>query len=169
MFFFMQVRWSFVFTTMVFNLTLPAVMHNRFFLNVVPNIVTSHLLHTLILETGLVGNTAQQIESASQLKRHTYLIQPVIQGYALLPLHNTFSMFVTPTPKIELKYCHFTYCKLGQGQLHLQLPLSILCYVIVRSSLWGAGTKVHITHIITNTYYVNAHIADHSGWGEKDT
>lgn len=104
----------------VFNLSSPAVVHNRYYLDVVPNVVTSHLLHTLILETGLVCNTAEQIESASQLKRHTYLIQPVIQGYALLPLHNTLSMFVAPTPKVELKYCHFTYWKPGQGQLHLQ-------------------------------------------------
>lgn len=98
-----------------FNLSSPAVVHIRYYLNVVPNVVTSHLPHTLILETGLVCNTAKQIESASQLKRHTYLIRPVIQGYALLPLHNTLSMFVTPAPKVAVKYCHFTYCKARPG------------------------------------------------------
>ena len=106
----------------IFSLSSPAAVHNRYYLDVMPTVVTFHLLHTLILATGLVCNMAEQIESASQLKRHTYLMQPVIQGYALLPLHNTLSMFVTPTPKVELKYCHFTYCKPSQGQLHLQLP-----------------------------------------------
>lgn len=87
----------------------PVATKNRYYLNVVPNVVTSHLLLAPILETGFVCNTAEQIESASQLKRHTYLIRPVIQGHALLALHNTLAMFVTPAPKVVLKYCHFTF------------------------------------------------------------
>lgn len=141
---------------MASNLSSTAVVCNRYYLNAVPNVFTSHLLRTLILGTGLVCNTAEQIESASQLKRHTYLIRPVIQGYALLPLHNTLSMFVTPVPKVTLKYCHFTYCKPRPVQ-PLATPFrSLLPSVIVRGSVWCANTKVHITHIITNAYYVNA-------------
>lgn len=112
---------------------------------------------------------AEQIESASQLKCHTYLILPVIQGYALLPLHNTLSMFVTPAPKVSLKYCHFTFYKPRPAPPLATLFCSPLLSVIVRSSLWGTNTKVHITHIITNAYYVNVHIADHSERGGKDT
>ena len=142
----MQMELSFYhYGFVVLNLALPAVVHNTYYLNAVPNIVTSHLLHTLILETGLVGNTAEQIESASQLKRCTYLIQPVIQGYALLPLHNTLSMFATPTPKVELKYCHFTYCKLGPGQLHLQLPLSFLCCFMLLSGVFSGALTLKFT------------------------
>lgn len=82
-----------------FNLSPPAVMHNWYYLDVVPIVATPHLLHTIILETGLVCSKAEQIESASQLKRHTYLIRPVIQGYALLPLHNTLSHVCNPGPR----------------------------------------------------------------------
>lgn len=81
-----------------FNLCLPAVMPNRYYLRAVPTGATPHLLYAIILETGLVCSKAEQIESASQLKRHTYLIRPVIQGYALLPLHNTLSHVCNPSP-----------------------------------------------------------------------
>ena len=154
---------------MTSNLSSPTAVCTRYYLNVVPNVVTSHLPHTLIFETGLVCNTAEQIESASQLKRHTYLIRPVIQGHALLLLHNTLSMFVTPAPKVALKYCHFPYCKPRPAPPLATSFCSPLLSVFVGSSLWGASTKVHITHIITNAYYVNAHIADQSERGGKDT
>lgn len=114
-------------------------------------------------------HTTEQIESASQLKHHTYLIQPVIRGYALLPLHNTLSMSVTPAPtEVEPRHCHFTYCTpqptLPPGSL---LFVILLLSVIVESFLQGLNTKVHITHIIMSAYYVNAHISDHSEGGEK--
>lgn len=96
---------------MAFNLSSPAAVHYGHHRNISPNVVTSHLLRTLILDTALVCNTVRQIESASQLKHHSYLIRPVKQGYALLTLHNTLSMFVNPAPKEALRYCHVTYGK----------------------------------------------------------
>lgn len=120
-------------------LSSPAVAYNRYYLDAVPNAVTSHLLHTFILETGLVCITAEQIESVSQLKRHTYLIWPVIQGYALLPLHNTLSMFATLAPEAASEYCHFAYCKPRPAPPPAnRFFLLLLLSVIVRSSLWGA-------------------------------
>lgn len=148
-----------------FYLSAPVVMHNRYYLDVVPVVTTPHLLHTIILATGLVCNKAEQIESASQLKCHTYLIRPVIQGYALLPLHNTFSTFVTSAHKAVL-YCHFTYCKLRPAPPQATAVHSQLLAVIVWSSLWGTNTKVHITHIIT---YALLCKCTHSRSGEKDT
>jgi len=112
---------------------------------------------------------AEQIESASQLKRHTYLILPVIQGYALLPLYNTFSMFATRAAKVALTYCHFTYYKPRPAPPLATFFCFTLLSVIVRTSLWGSNTKVHITHIITNAYDVNVHIADHRERGGRDT
>lgn len=134
---------------MAFNLSSPDVVHNRYNLDVVANVVTSHLLHALILETGLVCNTAEKIESASQLKRHTYLIRPAIQGYALLPLHNTHSMFVTPCPKVALAYCHFTYCKPRPAPPLATLFRSLLLSVIVRSFSLG--------HLYLSSHYSNNH------------
>lgn len=136
---------------LAFALSLPAVMHNRYYLDVVPIVTTPHLLHTIILKTGLVCSKAEQIESASQLKRHTYLIQPVIQGYALLPLHNTISHVCNSAPKAVLYY-HFSYCK-PRPAPPLATPARFLFLaLIVWSFLWGANTKVHFTHIITNTF-----------------
>lgn len=89
------------------------IAYNRYYLDVEPDAVTSHLLHNLILETGLVCNTAEQIESASQLKHHTYLIRPAIRANGLLPLHNTLATFITPAPRVALTYRHFTYFKPG--------------------------------------------------------
>lgn len=101
---------------MAFALPLPAAIHNRYYLDVVPIVATPHLLHTIILETGLVCSKAEQIESASQLKRHTYLIQPVIQSYALFPLHNTLSHVCNPSPQGS---CIVISLIVTQGQLHL--------------------------------------------------
>lgn len=149
---------------MAFNLLSEAVVNNRYPLNVVPNVVTTHTLPTLFRQA---CNFAERIESASQLERHTYLILPVI----LYCLCITLSMFVTPNPppKVALKFCHFTYCKPRPAPRPASLFCSPLLFVIVRSSLWGADTKVHITHIITNAFHVNAHIADHSGRGGTET
>lgn len=134
-----------------------------------PNVFNSHLLHTLILETGLVCSTAKQIESASQLKHRTYLIRPVIRGHALLPLHNTLSMFVTSAPQGSVESIVISLI-VNRGQLHFFLPFLLsfsvgFCYCQEFSR--GRNTKVHITHIITNAYYVNAHTADHSERGAK--
>lgn len=54
------------FVTCNLSLTSSIVMHNRCYLNVAANVVTTHLLYTLFLVTGLVCITAEQIESASQ-------------------------------------------------------------------------------------------------------
>lgn len=85
---------------------------------------------------GAVCNTAQQIESASQLKRHTYLIRPVIQGHALLPLHNTLSLFVTTAPQGSVKLLSFDLLqrKAGSTPSLLLPPLPIFSLVSYRET-----------------------------------
>lgn len=107
-----------------------------------------------------VCNTAQQIESASQLKRHTYLIRPVIQGHALLPLHNTLSLFVTTAPQGSVKLLSFDLLQRKAGSTSRRCyppPPPPFCRF-----LWENSSKVHITHIIINAYHVNALTANHS-------
>lgn len=84
---------------------------------------------------GAVCNTAQQIESASQLKRHTYLIRPVIQGHALLPLHNTLSLFVTTAPQGSVKLLSFDLLQRKAGSTpSLLLPPPIFSLVSYRET-----------------------------------
>lgn len=111
------------------SVTPPAVMRNRYYLTVVPNVVTSHLLPILTFKMGLVCNTAEQIESASQLKCHTYLIWPVIQGYALLLLHNNLSMLVIQSQRWHVGIVILPI--VNQGQLHLLMFLFSLLFFSV--------------------------------------
>lgn len=127
----------------------------------------SHLSPAPTPWKGAVCNTAQQIESASQLKRHTYLIRPVIQGHALLPLHNTLSLFVTTAPP-RRRQAFVIWLIAKKDRFHLQSFLSHFYHRFLQ----GNSTKDYITHIIINAYHVNAVIANHrhhrgsgSGWG----
>lgn len=131
---------------MAFGDSSPAVMRNRYYLNAVPNVVTSHLLAIFILKMGLVCNAAEQIESASQLKHHTYLIWPVIQGYALLPLHNNLSMFVTQSPRWHVSIIILPI--VNQSQLHLLVllffSLFLCCLLFLSGDL--AWKSSHYSH-----------------------